>query len=87
MPQITVNVTPGAGVQNTLVHIDETDVSKGGKYTFSTGSHSLHWWFAGNPGSTLSIAVAPLSDGSTLQMSDVISPPNMFEAGDKNVTF
>jgi hypothetical protein len=84
MPQITIAITPGAGVQNALVHIDDTDVSKGGKVTISTGNHSAHWWFAGNPGSTLNISITPLSDGSTLQVSDVISPPNMFEAGDKN---
>jgi hypothetical protein len=84
MPQITITVTPGTGAQNALVHVDDTDVSKGGKFTVSTGSHSLHWWFAGNPGSTLNISVSPLSDGSTLTVPDVISPPNVFEAGDKN---
>jgi hypothetical protein len=84
MPQVTVNVTPGAGVQNTLVHIDSMDVSKGGAYTLSTGGHSLHWWFAGISQSALSISISPVSDGTTLQISDVISPPNMFEAGDKN---
>jgi hypothetical protein len=87
MPQITVTVSAGGGVQNALVHIDDTDVSAGGQFTFSTGAHSAHWWFAGNPGSTLTIAISPLSDGSTLTIPDVISPPYLFEAGDKNITF
>ena len=84
MPQVTITISPGSGVQNTLVHIDDTDVSKGGKFTLSTGSHSAHWWFAGNSGGTLNISITPVSDGTTLQISDVISPPNMFEAGDKD---
>jgi hypothetical protein len=83
MPQITVTITPGTGIQNVLVHIDDMDVSKGGKFTLSTGAHSVHWWFAGTPGTTLTIAIGPISDGSTLSIPDVISPPFMFEAGDK----
>ena len=84
MPKVTVTITPGTGVQNTLVHIDSMDVSTGGIYTLATGSHSAHWWFAGNSQSTLEISISPVSDGNTLKISDVISPPYMFEAGDKN---
>jgi hypothetical protein len=86
MPQVTVTVTPGAGVVNTLVHIDDTDVSAGGKFTVATGKHSLHWWYAGNSGSTLAMSVAPVSGGGTLQVSDVISPPDLAETGDKDFT-
>lgn len=83
MPNVTITITPGNGVQSAVVHIDDTDVSRGGNFNLVTGSHSLHWWFAGNSGCTLAITVSPLSDGTALRLADVVSPPEMFEAGDK----
>ena len=83
MPQLTVIVTPGSGTKSTIVHIDAVDVSNGGKFTLVSGVHIVHWWFAGNSGSKLDVSISPLSDGSTLRISDSISPPNLLEAGDK----
>lgn len=90
MPQVTVAITPGAGLLSVVVHIDDIDVTNPAAVnpvTLTSGTHSLHWWFAGNAGTTLDISLTPAAGGAALlKVSDVVAPGFGVEAGDKTFT-
>jgi hypothetical protein len=89
MAQVTASIKQGATVQGAVVHIDDINVTSTGQkpITLNSGGHKLHWWFAGNVGDELDIAVTPVGGGKPLvSVSDQIAPGFAVEAGDKAFT-